>query len=89
MLTLHAGDAWQGSGYFKLNEGMSVFGRINSGFKFPAFDNLRSRANHTQEVDQYELGLKAGGSTYEMYLTAFYNDFVGLPFSAFTSDAAL
>ncbi len=75
--------SWTAGVNFKLNDNMSLFGRVNSGFKFPSFDNLRDGATDTQEIDQYEVGLKAGGEGYELYLTAFYNDFVGLPFQAF------
>lgn len=75
--------AWTVGANVVINDSMSVFGRVNSGFKFPSFDNLRDRADETQEIDQYEVGLKAGGDAYELYLTAFYNDFVGLPFQAF------
>ena len=75
--------SWTAGANFKVNDSLSVFGRINSGFKFPSFDNLRDGATQTQEIDQYEVGLKAGGQSYELYLTAFYNDFVGLPFQAF------
>lgn len=75
--------SWTAGINFTLNENASLFGRVNSGFKFPSFDNLRDNATHTQEIDQYELGLKAGSDSYEMYLTAFYNDFTGLPYQAF------
>lgn len=75
--------SWTAGANFKINDNVSVFGRVNSGFKFPSFDNLRDGATQTQEIDQYEVGLKAGGQSYELYLTAFYNDFVGLPFQAF------
>lgn len=75
--------SWTAGANFRINDNVSVFGRVNSGFKFPSFDNLRDGATQTQEIDQYEVGLKAGGESYELYLTAFYNDFVGLPFQAF------
>jgi len=75
--------SWTAGANFRINDNLSVFGRVNSGFKFPSFDNLRDGATQTQEIDQYEIGLKAGGQSYELYLTAFYNDFVGLPFQAF------
>lgn len=78
--------SWTVGANFTLNDNASVFARVNSGFKFPSFDNLRDGATGTQEIDQYELGLKAGGNIYELYLTAFYNDFVGLPFQAFDSE---
>lgn len=75
--------SWTVGANYTVNDTMSAFGRVNSGFKFPSFDNLRDGATQTQEIDQYEVGLKAADSNYELYLTVFYNDFVGLPFQAF------
>lgn len=71
---------------YTLNDMASVFARVNSGFKFPAFDNLRDGQTNTQEIDQYELGLKSGNQMFDLYLTAFYDEFVGLPFQAFLED---
>jgi outer membrane receptor protein involved in Fe transport len=75
--------SWTVGANYTVSDTMSAFGRVNSGFKFPSFDNLRDGATQTQEIDQYEVGLKAADSKYELYLTVFYNDFVGLPFQAF------
>lgn len=75
--------SWTVGANYTVGDTMSAFGRVNSGFKFPSFDNLRDGATQTQEIDQYEVGLKAADSKYELYLTVFYNDFVGLPFQAF------
>lgn len=68
---------------YKLNDTSSVFARANSGYKLPAFDNLRDGNTKTQEVDQYELGFKSGNSVYDLYLTAFYNSFTNSPFQVF------
>ena len=76
-------NAWTAGVNFKLDDSTSLFARINSGFKFPAFDNLRDGQTNVQEIDQYELGLKSGGAMYDLYLTAFRNDFTGLPFQFF------
>jgi len=73
--------SWTAGLNYTLNDAASVFARINSGVAFPQFDSLRDGVTHTTEVDQYELGLKAGGQSYELYLTAFYNDFTGLRYS--------
>ena len=75
--------SWTAGVNFKLRDGVSLFGRVNSGFTFPQFDNLRDGATNKTDIDQYELGLKAGGKSYEMYLTGFYNKFVGLRYQAF------
>lgn len=78
--------SWTVGVNYTLNDTASLFGRINSGFKFPAFDNLRDGQTNTQELDQYELGFKSGNQMHDLYLTAFYNEFSGLPFQAFLQD---
>lgn len=78
--------SWTAGLNYKLNDNVSLFGRVNSGFTFPQFDNLRDGATNKTEIDQYELGMKAGGQTYEMYLTAFFNDFTGLRYQAFDNN---
>lgn len=55
----------------------SAFARINSGSKFPTFDDLREGSRVVQKVDQYELGFKASHSFISAGLTLFYNDFKG------------
>lgn len=78
--------SWTAGVNFAINESNSVFARINSGYKFPAFDNLRDGQDAVQEIDQYELGLKSGSALYDLYLTAFYNSFKNSPFQAFLDD---
>jgi len=78
--------SWTAGLNYTLNDAASVFARINSGFSFPQFDALRDGVTHTSDIDQYELGLKAGGQSYELYLTAFYNDYTGLRYSVIEAD---
>ncbi|PPU75883.1 TonB-dependent receptor, partial [Xanthomonas hortorum pv. hederae] len=78
--------SWTAGLNFTLDDHNSLFARVNSGVKFPGFDNLRDGQNRVQEVDQYELGLKSGASNYDLYLTAFYNTFENSPFQAFLAD---
>ncbi|WP_372361005.1 TonB-dependent receptor [Xanthomonas sp. NCPPB 1325] len=78
--------SWTAGLNFTLDQNNSLFARVNSGAKFPGFDNLRDGQNRVQEVDQYELGLKSGASSYDLYLTAFYNTFKNSPFQAFLSN---
>jgi outer membrane receptor protein involved in Fe transport len=68
---------------YELNEHASLFGRVNSGFLFPSFDNLRDGTNLTQKVRQYELGFKSESQFYSAYLTGFYNRFKGVPYQQF------
>jgi len=78
--------SWTAGLNFKLDAHNSLFARVNSGVKFPGFDNLRDGQTKVQDIDQYELGLKSGGAAYDLYLTAFYNTFKNSPFQAFLAN---
>ncbi len=78
--------SWTLGANYKLTDNSSVFARANSGYKLPAFDNLRDGNTKVQEIDQYELGFKSGAQSYDLYLTAFYNKFTNSPFQAFLED---
>lgn len=78
--------SWTAGLNFTLDQNNSLFARVNSGVKFPGFDNLRDGQDRVQDVDQYELGLKSGTSAYDLYLTAFYNTFKNSPFQAFLAN---
>lgn len=75
--------SWTAGLNYRLSDSASVFGRVNSGYFFPQFDNLRDGQDNTQEVDQYEIGLKTATPLYSLFLTGFYNEFDGLPFQVF------
>jgi len=55
----------------------SAFARVNSGYKFPQFDELSSGATVVQKIDQYELGFKTSSRWFAAGLTLFYNNFKG------------
>lgn len=78
--------SWTAGLNYYLTDDISSFLRINSGFKFPQFDNLRDGQDITQTVDQYEIGLKAETDRVSAYLTLFYNEFEGLPFGQFVAN---
>ncbi|MDH5824793.1 TonB-dependent receptor [Luteimonas sp. RD2P54] len=78
--------SWTAGLNWRMSDAASVFARVNSGFFFPQFDNLRDGQDNTQQVDQYEIGLKSGNELFDLYLTAFYNEFEGLPFQLFLPD---
>ncbi|OUY08684.1 hypothetical protein CAP51_03470 [Acinetobacter populi] len=67
-----------GANYF-LQPDLSVFARLNSGYRFPSLDDVRNlgEASVVQSIDQYELGLKTINSLYDLALTAFLNEFDG------------
>lgn len=75
--------SWTAGVNYLLRPDTSVFLRVNSGYFFPQFDNLRDGQDNTQQVDQYELGVKSASNFYSVFLTAFYNEFNGLPFQVF------
>ncbi|RZK03799.1 MAG: TonB-dependent receptor [Novosphingobium sp.] len=55
----------------------SAFARVNSGYKFPHFDDLREGSRVVQKVDQYEIGFKTAQPWLSAGLTLFYNKFKG------------
>ncbi|MDT8450231.1 MAG: TonB-dependent receptor [Wenzhouxiangellaceae bacterium] len=75
--------SWTAGLNYMLTDRSSVFARVNSGYFFPQFDNLRDGQDNTQEVDQYEIGFKSSTRLYSLFLTGFYNEFEGLPFQVF------
>jgi outer membrane receptor protein involved in Fe transport len=77
--------SWTAGVNYYVTPAVSVFGRINSGYQFQHFDNLRGNANvpsalEPATVKQYELGLKTDNKLYSAFVTGFYNDFKGLNF---------
>lgn len=78
--------SWTAGLNYRFRPNTSVFARVNSGYFFPQFDNLRDGQDNTQEVDQYEVGLKSGSDWYNLFLTGFYNEFDGLTFQLFAED---
>jgi iron complex outermembrane receptor protein len=85
-----------------IGQDQGIFGRYSKGYKFPYFDDFRDNYDAFQagedlikDVDQYELGYKAGFDTISAYLTLFYNEvkgdtFVarpGAPVQTFTNEA--
>ncbi len=62
---------------YRLAPELSTFVRVNSGYRFPTFDEVRVGSRVVQEVDQYELGLKTAFDTLDVNLTLFYNEFLG------------
>ncbi|MBV8603096.1 MAG: TonB-dependent receptor [Pelomonas sp.] len=73
-------------GSYLVSDTMNLFARLNSGARFPAFDDLRSGDTAVETSRQYEVGLKTGGRNYSLFLTAFYNQFRGQPFSQILAD---
>lgn len=62
---------------YRFADSYSAFVRVNSGYKFPHFDDLRDGSRVVQKVQQYELGLKTAQRAFDGFITFFYNDFKG------------
>lgn len=61
----------------RIGDDYSAFVRVNSGYKFPHFDDLRDGSRVVQKIDQYELGFKTAQRFISAGLTLFYNAFKG------------
>lgn len=69
-----------GANYY-LTPRLTTFIRINSGFRFPTFDEVRGGFRTVQKIKQYELGFKTAQRMLDASLTLFRNDFVGQTYS--------
>lgn len=81
--------SWTAGLNYRFAENLSAFARVNSGFRFPSFDDLRSNLSGTEKIKQYEVGLKTAGSWYAGNLTLFGNTFRGSPFGVILSDGTM
>ncbi len=79
----HTLGAWSVGANYDFNNRMSAYVRVNSGYHFPSFDDLRSGTPDTQQVKNYEMGFKAQGNTFFASVTVFHRQFYGVPFQAF------
>ena len=69
---------------WSITENQGVFGRISRGYRFPYFDDVRDNyaafvqgSDLIREVQQYELGYKAGFDRLSAYLTLYANEVEG------------
>ncbi|MBI3369211.1 MAG: TonB-dependent receptor [Burkholderiales bacterium] len=73
-------------GSYLITENFNTFVRVNSGFRFPNFDDLRDGNRAVETVKQFEVGLKMAAANYSLFLTGFYNTFKGQPQQQFLAD---
>jgi outer membrane receptor protein involved in Fe transport len=57
------------------NEDLGFFGRYSKGYVFPHFDNVREGLLEVNDVDQIEFGVKFVSDTFDVFATAFSNQF--------------
>lgn len=69
-----------GANYY-ITPRLTTFVRINSGFRFPTFDEVYGGFRTVQKVKQYELGFKTAQRFLDASLTLFRNDFEGQTYS--------
>jgi outer membrane receptor protein involved in Fe transport len=68
---------------YTFTDGLAIFGRVNSGHRFPFFDGLRDGITEVVDIEQYEAGLKSAGDFWGLYATAFYLELDGQNLQAF------
>ncbi|HWW56272.1 MAG TPA: TonB-dependent receptor [Sphingopyxis sp.] len=69
-----------GANYY-LTPRITTFVRLNSGFRFPTFDEVYGGFRTVQKIKQYEWGFKTSNRLLDASLTLFRNDFVGQTYS--------
>jgi outer membrane receptor protein involved in Fe transport len=82
----HTFGSWALGTNYELSSHMSVFGRINQGYHFPGFDDLRSGTPQSQQVQNYEVGYRAQTSTVYGVIDVFRRRFYGVPYQQFLAD---
>lgn len=73
--------SWTAGANYYLAPRLTTFVRINSGFRFPTFDEVYGGFRTVQKVKQYEWGFKTSSRLLDASLTLFRNDFVGQTYS--------
>jgi len=82
----HTLPSWSVGANYELTSHMSVFGRINQGYHFPGFDDLRSGTPQSQQVQNYEVGYRVQTGTLYGGVGAFRRRFYGVPYQQFLAD---
>ena len=52
---------------YAFTDGLAMFLRVNSGHRFPFFDELRDGITDIVDIEQYEAGLKSAGDIWGLY----------------------
>lgn len=69
-----------GASYY-ITPRVTTFLRLNSGFRFPTFDEIFGGFREVQKIKQYEWGFKTNQPWLDASLTLFRNDFKGQTYS--------
>jgi TonB dependent receptor/TonB-dependent Receptor Plug Domain/Secretin and TonB N terminus short domain len=84
----HTLPSWSVGANYEITSRMSAYGRINQGYHFPGFDDLRSGTPQSQEVKNYEVGYRVQTSAIYAGVGAFIRRFYGVPFQQFLADGS-
>jgi hypothetical protein len=76
----HTLGAWSAGANYEINSHMSVYGRVNEGVHFPAFDDLRAGAPDSQHIENYQVGYKAQTESVYASVDAFRRLFYGVSY---------
>lgn len=68
---------------YAFTDSMAMFVRLNSGHRFPFFDELRDGIRDIVDIEQYEVGFKSAADFWGLYATAFYIELDGQNLQAF------
>lgn len=85
----HTLGAWSVGVNYDFSRHMSAYVRVNDGYHFPSFDDLRSGTPDTQQIKNFEVGVKAQTADFFTALTLFHRQFFGVPFGAFLANGSL
>lgn len=67
--------AWTLGVNWDFSEELGFFGRVSQGYVFPHFDNVREGQLEVNDVEQIEFGVKFVSDVFDVFATAFFNNF--------------
>ncbi|MEW6704491.1 MAG: TonB-dependent receptor [Pseudomonadota bacterium] len=81
--------SWTLGGNFNFSRELAAFVRLNQGYRFPDFDDIRDGKKGAEDVKQVELGLNTATRLYTAFLTAYANKLSNSQFQRFTGSGNL
>ncbi|CAG1017497.1 Colicin I receptor [Burkholderiaceae bacterium] len=76
--------SWTLGANYNVNSALSTFVRLNQGYRFPDFDDIRDGKRGVEDVKQAEIGVNTVTPLYTAFLTAFANRLSNSQFQRFT-----
>jgi len=81
--------SWTLGGNFNFSREMAAFVRLNQGYRFPDFDDIRDGKKGAEDVKQVEVGFNTATRLYTAFLTAYANKLTNSQFQRFTGSGNL